>query len=91
MKKTVSIAKNPTRNKKIKPSVVPLVASERYIAILFLISGFAALIYQVVWQRVLFTTFGINSEAVTVIVSVFMFGLGIGALAGGFGHGLGSG
>jgi spermidine synthase len=84
MKKTVSIAKNPTRNKKIKPSVVPLVASERYIAILFLISGFAALIYQVVWQRVLFTTFGINSEAVTVIVSVFMFGLGIGALAGGY-------
>ncbi len=50
---------------------------------LFFISGFAALIYQVVWQRVLFTTFGINIESVTVIVSVFMFGLGMGALAGG--------
>jgi spermidine synthase len=61
-----------------------LMASEQYIAVLFLISGFSALIYQVVWQRVLFTTFGINTEAVTVIVSVFMFGLGVGALAGGF-------
>jgi spermidine synthase/MFS family permease len=61
----------------------PLVTSDKYIATLFLISGFSALIYQVVWQRVLFTTFGINTEAVTVIVSVFMFGLGVGALVGG--------
>lgn len=60
-----------------------LLGSEKYIAVLFLISGFSALIYQVVWQRVLFATFGINSEAVTVIVSVFMFGLGVGALTGG--------
>jgi spermidine synthase len=56
----------------------------RYVAFLFLVSGFSALIYQVVWQRTLFATFGINSESVTVIVSVFMFGLGIGALAGGY-------
>lgn len=55
-----------------------------YIAVLFLVSGFSALIYQVVWQRTLFSTFGINSESVTVIVSVFMFGLGIGSLAGGY-------
>lgn len=61
-----------------------LLASERYVAVLFLVSGFSALIYQVVWQRVLFTTFGVHSEAVTVIVSVFMFGLGLGALAGGY-------
>ncbi len=50
---------------------------------LFFISGFAALIYQVVWQRVLFSTFGTNIESVTVIVSVFMFGLGLGSLIGG--------
>ncbi|WP_426172722.1 methyltransferase domain-containing protein [Massilia sp. TWR1-2-2] len=59
-------------------------ASLRYIALLFLVSGFSALIYQVVWQRTLFATFGINSESVTVIVSLFMFGLGLGALAGGY-------
>jgi spermidine synthase len=61
-----------------------MAASEKYIAVLFLVSGFSALIYQVVWQRTLFSTFGINSESVTVIVSVFMFGLGVGSLAGGY-------
>ncbi|MBM4449012.1 MAG: spermidine synthase, partial [Chloroflexi bacterium] len=35
------------------------------------------------WQRTLFAVFGVNVESVTAIVSVFMFGLGIGALAGG--------
>lgn len=50
---------------------------------LFFVSGFAALIYQVIWQRVLFTTFGSNIESVTVIVAIFMFGLGIGSLVGG--------
>lgn len=59
-------------------------SSLEYISILFLISGFSALIYQVVWQRVLFSTFGVNAESVTVVVSVFMFGLGVGALAGGW-------
>jgi spermidine synthase len=59
-------------------------SSQAWIPALFLVSGFAALIYQVVWQRVLFTTFGVNSESVTVVVSVFMFGLGMGALAGGW-------
>ena len=50
---------------------------------LFWASGFAALIYQVVWQRALLQAFGVNIESVTVIVSVFMFGLGLGSLFGG--------
>lgn len=54
-----------------------------WLLFLFLLSGCAALIYQVVWQRTLFAVFGVNIESVTVIVSVFMFGLGIGALVGG--------
>ena len=53
------------------------------LGLLFLVSGFAALIYQVAWQRTLFATFGINIESVALVVSVFMFGLGIGALLGG--------
>jgi len=50
---------------------------------LFLVSGFAALIYQIVWQRVLFTAFGVNIESITIVVAVFMFGLGVGSLVGG--------
>ena len=51
---------------------------------LFFFSGFSAIIYQIVWQRVLFTSFGTNIEAITIVVSVFMFGLGIGSIVGGY-------
>ncbi len=51
--------------------------------LVFVASGFAALLYQVVWQRVLFSIYGINIESVTVVVTAFMLGLGFGSLAGG--------
>lgn len=51
--------------------------------LLFFCSGISAIIYQVIWQRVLFASFGTNIEAITIIVSVFMFGLGVGSLFGG--------
>jgi len=59
-----------------------LTQTPEYIAILFYISGFSALIYQIVWQRILFTSLGVDSESITIIVSVFMLGLGVGALFG---------
>ncbi len=49
----------------------------------FLVSGFAAILYQLVWQRALFRLLGTSSESVTLIVTAFMLGLGIGSLAGG--------
>lgn len=52
--------------------------------VLFFSSGFPALLYQIVWQRALFTIYGVNIQSVTVIVTVFMLGLGIGSLAGGW-------
>jgi hypothetical protein len=54
-----------------------------YLALLFFVSGFAALIYQIVWQRVLFADYGVNIESITIIVSLFMAGLGVGSLIGG--------
>src|SRR5262245_24960348 len=54
------------------------------IVAIFFASGFAALIYQIIWQRALFTIFGINVEAVTVVVTGFLFGLGFGSLFGGW-------
>src|SRR5438105_14425782 len=54
-----------------------------WIHILFFCSGFPALLYQIVWQRTLFGIYGVNIESVTVVVSAFMLGLGIGSLAGG--------
>ncbi len=59
-----------------KPSVWPYY-------FLFFVSGFPALIYQIVWQRALFTIYGVNIESVTIIVTMFMLGLGLGSLGGG--------
>jgi spermidine synthase len=54
------------------------------VSALFFISGMPALVYQIVWQRVLFSIYGVNAESVAVVVSAFMLGLGLGSLAGGW-------
>lgn len=54
-----------------------------WIYVVFFLSGFAALLYQIVWQRALYAIYGINIESVTMIVTAFMLGLGLGSLAGG--------
>ncbi|MFB9263443.1 fused MFS/spermidine synthase [Bradyrhizobium erythrophlei] len=56
----------------------------RVLYILFFFSGLPALIYQLTWQRSLFRIFGVNTESVTVVVTAFMLGLGVGSLAGGW-------
>jgi predicted membrane-bound spermidine synthase len=58
-------------------------ALHHFLVVLFLFSGTAALIYQICWQRLLFESVGVDIESVTIIVSTFMLGLGLGALAGG--------
>src|SRR4051812_25924584 len=54
------------------------------IAAAFFLSGIAALIYQVIWQRLLFVVVGVDLESVTIVVSTYMMGLGLGALIGGW-------
>lgn len=56
----------------------------RLLAWMFMASGVAALVYQVAWQRILFAAFGVDLESVTIVVSAFMLGLGLGALLGGW-------
>ena len=57
--------------------------SRAWIYLVFFLSGFAALLYQIVWQRALYAIYGINVESVTMVVTAFMLGLGLGSLAGG--------
>jgi len=64
------------------PSVRPLPLAILYPV--FFLSGAAAILYQLVWQRSLFTLYGTSSESVTVVVTAFMLGLGLGGLAGGW-------
>jgi spermidine synthase len=51
---------------------------------LFIASGAAGLIYQVVWSRELVLVFGNTSQAISTIVTAFLAGLGGGALFGGW-------
>jgi len=54
---------------------------------LFFVSGFCGLLYQVTWLRLAFAEFGVITPVVSVVVSVFMLGLGIGAWLAGRGVG----
>ncbi len=49
----------------------------------FLLSGAAALVYQVVWQRLLAFHTGVGITSIALIVAAFMAGLGFGSHLGG--------
>lgn len=51
--------------------------------LVFFFSGASSLVYQVVWQRLLTYLYGSGFLSVTLIVSVYMLGLGLGAIWGG--------
>ncbi len=51
--------------------------------VLFFVSGFCGLVYQLVWTRMAFASFGIITPVLSVIISVFMLGLSVGAWAAG--------
>lgn len=55
----------------------------RLLFLLFFLSGFCSLVYQVVWTRMAFASFGIITPVLSVVLSVFMLGLAVGAWAGG--------
>ena len=53
------------------------------LGVAFFLSGAAALVYQVVWQRILTLHTGIGVVSVALIVAAFMAGLGLGSHIGG--------
>jgi spermidine synthase len=74
----VAVATSPSRpGSRATPSLRGVVLA------LFVASGAAGLIYQVVWSRQLVLVFGNTTQAVATIVTAFMAGLGFGSLIGG--------
>ena len=51
----------------------------------FFVSGFCGLLYQIIWVRIAFASFGIILPILSVVISVFMLGLSLGSWAGGKG------
>ena len=67
---------NRSSNKKTIP---PQLNRSPWIYFLFLFSGIASLIYQVVWVRMLTLVFGHTIYSVSIVLSAFMAGLGLGS------------
>lgn len=55
-----------------------------YVALLFFFSGFSSLMLQTSWSRILAQVIGIDFQSQIIIVSIFMLGLGLGSIVGGF-------
>jgi spermidine synthase len=66
-----------------KEAVLTSPSRHRVLFALFFVSGFCGLLYQVVWLRLAFASFGIIAPVLSAVVSVFMLGLGVGSWAGG--------
>jgi spermidine synthase len=47
--------------------------------ICFAVSGFTALLYQIVWMRLSLARFGVNTSVVATVLAVFMLGLAVGS------------
>jgi spermidine synthase len=50
---------------------------------LFLVSGFCSVLYELVWLRLAMAQFGVTTAMVSIVLSVFMAGLGLGSWASG--------
>jgi spermidine synthase len=60
-----------------------MISNRRWLYLLFFVSGFCSLVYQMVWTRLAFAAFGIITPVLSVVLSVFMLGLAVGSWAGG--------
>src|SRR5215510_4046352 len=47
--------------------------------LLFVASGFCSLLYQIVWLRLAFAAFGVNTPVLSIVLSIFMLGLALGS------------
>ena len=53
--------------------------------VFFFISGFCSLLYELIWLRLSMAQFGVTTALTSIVLSVFMAGLGLGSwFAGGF-------
>ena len=49
----------------------------------FIASGFCGLVYEVVWTRLAMASFGVTTALVSIVISMFMAGLGLGSWGAG--------
>jgi spermidine synthase len=55
----------------------------RWYFVFFVISGFCGLVYEVVWLRLAMAGFGVTTALASIVISMFMAGLGLGSWGAG--------
>src|ERR1022692_3215827 len=50
----------------------------------FFVSGFCSILYELVWLRLAMAQFGVTTAMISIVLSSFMAGLGIGSWAAGY-------
>jgi predicted membrane-bound spermidine synthase len=58
-------------------------ASLRWFFGFFVVSGFCGLLYEVVWLRLAMASFGVTTALASIVISMFMAGLGLGSWGAG--------
>jgi len=56
---------------------------QRWYFSFFLVSGFCSILYELIWLRLAMAQFGVTTPMVSIVLSSFMGGLGVGSLAAG--------
>lgn len=54
-----------------------------YFFLFFFVSGFCSVLYEIVWLRLSMAQFGVTSALVSIVLSMFMAGLGLGSWVSG--------
>jgi spermidine synthase len=54
-----------------------------WLFLFFCVSGFCSILYEIVWLRLSMASFGVTSALVSIVLSVFMAGLGVGSWGAG--------
>jgi spermidine synthase len=76
-----SMASDLKKSNDLQP--VSSAASLRWYFLFFIVSGFCGLVYEVIWVRLAMASFGVTTALVSIVLSMFMAGLGLGSWGAG--------
>ena len=62
----------------------PIATPLKWYFVFFFLSGFCSILYELIWLRLAMAQFGVTTAMISIVLSTFMAGLGIGAGAAGY-------
>jgi spermidine synthase/MFS family permease len=82
---TISATKDVASSKSSAESpVIGATACLSWYFAFFFVSGFCSILYELIWLRLAMAQFGVTTAMVSIVLSSFMAGLGVGSLAAGY-------